>query len=199
MGFGDTSAKDKSKAKAASADEAARKAQDDKDWEENDKGNSKKAARAAAKDDKADAKASSKKELKELEAAEEAEMSKLKGANKAATSKVTQAEILRRQALMAAAKAAPKKTDKTTTVDAPSIEENTNRQENLVEASGIDAALSALDTGDKKSKMTYKEYEDMVLEDIRKENPGLKMQQAKERAWKQWERSPENPKNQGEK
>ena len=124
----------------------------------------------------------------------------MKGANKKAGGygKVTQAEIARRQALMGAmAKANPKKqTKKTEVVSQPKLEANTNRQEEVVDASGIDAALGALEVGEKKTKMTYADFEARELEGIRAENPGLKMSQAKERCFKMWERSPENPKNQ---
>ncbi|CAK9049383.1 unnamed protein product [Durusdinium trenchii] len=164
-------------------------------------GTVKKAQRAADAAAKADAKLAAKAELKELERQEEEANSQMKGANKKGSgyAKVTQAEIARRQALMGAmAKANPKKqVKKTEVVSQPKLEANTNRQEDVVDASGIDAALSALDAGvEKKPKMTYAEYEARELEGIRQENPGLKMSQAKERCFKMWERSPENPKNQ---
>lgn len=198
MGFGDASKKDKQKAGAAAASEAARSAKDDASWEEDSKGNKAKAERAAAKAAQADAKLAAKKERDELEASETAATSTMKGANKG-SSKMTQAEIQRRQALMAmaAAKSAPKKSAKSQVVAAPKIEENSNRAGD-VEASGIDAAIGALDTPgeDRKSKMTYKEFEAMMLPQIQEENPGLKMSQAKDRASKLWDRAPENPKNQ---
>eukprot|EP00428_Durinskia_dybowskii_P064421 CAMPEP_0170380856 /NCGR_PEP_ID=MMETSP0117_2-20130122/14101_1 /TAXON_ID=400756 /ORGANISM="Durinskia baltica, Strain CSIRO CS-38" /LENGTH=221 /DNA_ID=CAMNT_0010636393 /DNA_START=55 /DNA_END=717 /DNA_ORIENTATION=+ len=196
MGFGDASAKDKKAAKTSAADATAKKQAEDASWNDDDKGASKKAARAAAKEDKADAKASAKKEREELEAAENEANAKLSGANKkASTGKVTQAEIARRQALLALAKAAPKK--KADSVPQPKLEENRNRQtDEDVEASGIDAALNILGASEKKGKMTYKEFEAKVLPDIQAENPGLKMSQAKDKAFKMWERAPENPKNQ---
>eukprot|EP00811_Abedinium_folium_P016194 NODE_25136_length_598_cov_1.666667.p3 GENE.NODE_25136_length_598_cov_1.666667~~NODE_25136_length_598_cov_1.666667.p3 ORF type:complete len:81 (-),score=25.87 NODE_25136_length_598_cov_1.666667:355-597(-) len=67
------------------------------------------------------------------------------------------------------------------------------------EASGIDAMLNALgDTGaaPKASRMTYKEFESANLDRIKDDHPGLKMSQYKDRCFKAWERSPENPKNQ---
>mmetsp|Transcript_78346 Transcript_78346/g.227322 ORF Transcript_78346/g.227322 Transcript_78346/m.227322 type:complete len:228 (-) Transcript_78346:236-919(-) len=197
MGFGDASAKEKKAAKAAMAEGAAKKAAEDAAWDDNDKNLKGKASRAAAKDEKADAKLAAKKERAELEAAEEAENSKLSGANKkAAPSKVTQAEIARRQALLAMSKATAKKSAKSEVVSQPKLEANTNRQAD-VDATGIDAALDALGgTPEKKTKMTYKEYEAKVLPDVQAENPGLKMSQAKDKVFKMWERAPENPKNQ---
>ncbi|CAL1134521.1 unnamed protein product [Cladocopium goreaui] len=201
MGFGDASAKDKKAAAAKAKDEAAKAAAEDASWQDTDKGVQKKAQRAADAAAKADAKLAAKAELKELERQEEEATSQMKGANKKASGypKVTQAEIARRQALMGAvAKANPKKqSKKTEVVSQPKLEANTNRQEDVVDASGIDAALSALDVGEKKQvKMTYAEFEARELDGIRQENPGLKMSQAKERCFKMWERSPENPKNQ---
>merc|ERR1712039_1092090 len=121
------------------------------------------------------------------------------GANKKgpAGGKVTQAEIARRQALMAAAKAKPaaKKS-----VDAPKkLEENTNKQVDVIEATGVDAALSALGGGYPAGKrMSYKEFEELNLAGVKEENPGLKNSQAKDHVWKMWERAPETPKNQTE-
>jgi len=161
MGFGDTSNKDKKKAAAAASDQAAKSAAEDASWAENDKGNLKKASRSAAKEDKADAKLAAKKERQELEAAENESTSKLKGATKG-SSKVTQAEIARRQALLANMKPAAKKSSKSEVVAAPKIEANTNRGSDAVEATGIDSALSALEGGGaaSKKKMTYKEFEE---------------------------------------
>jgi len=198
MGFGDTSKKDKQKAGASADREAGRTAAEDASWQDDSKGTKKKAERAAAKEEKADAKIAARKERDELEAAESAASSTMKGASKG-SSKMTQAEIQRRQALMAmaAAKAAPKKSAKTQVVAAPKVEENINRADS-VEVSGIDAALGALETPaeTKSSKMTYKEFEAMMLPQIQEENPGLKMSQAKDRASKLWDRAPENPRNQ---
>lgn len=198
MGFGDTGAKEKkaSAAKAkASADAAAK---EDASWAETDKKLNKKAARAEDKDAKADEKLARKAELRELEAAEEAQTSKIKGANKG-SSKMTQAEIARKAAMSAALKGAnpKKKVSKSSTVDAPKLEANMNRTVEVADATGIDAALSAME-GDSApaKKMTYKQFEDLNLPGIRDENPELKLQQAKDRCFKLWERAPENPKNQ---
>jgi hypothetical protein len=195
MGFGDASAKDKKAAKNAVASAATAKAADDAAWADDDKGRKAKESRAAEATAKADAKLQAKKEREELEAAENAEISKMSGANKKAPTKVTQAEIARRQALLAMAK--PKSAPKT--VKQPKLEENTNRKQDEVDASGVDAALSALEGGGAASKpksMTYAEFERLNLDGIKEENPGLKMSQVKERCSKLWDRAPENPKNQ---
>merc|ERR1719503_17006 len=108
---------------------------------------------------------------------------------------MTQAQVAQKQALMAAmgkAKAKPK------TVAQPKLEANSNREVDVVEASGVDAALAALDVGaeGKEKKMTFKEFEELQLPGVKEENPGLKMSQLKEKVFKLWERAPENPKNQ---
>mmetsp|Transcript_10208 Transcript_10208/g.30304 ORF Transcript_10208/g.30304 Transcript_10208/m.30304 type:complete len:198 (-) Transcript_10208:88-681(-) len=196
MGFGDTSKKDKQKAAAGAAAASAKEAAEAADWADKDKGKASKDARAADKASAADDKAAKKAELKALEEAENAEAATMKGANKQASTKVTQAEIQRRQALLAMAKGAPKKSAKSTAVAQPKLQENTNRGGDDIEATGIDAALDAMGAGEKKGKMTYKEFEKRAIEEIQSENPGLKMTQVKDKAFKMWERSPENPKNQ---
>eukprot|EP00930_Biecheleria_cincta_P104834 TRINITY_DN9726_c0_g1_i1.p1 TRINITY_DN9726_c0_g1~~TRINITY_DN9726_c0_g1_i1.p1 ORF type:complete len:204 (+),score=79.05 TRINITY_DN9726_c0_g1_i1:89-700(+) len=193
MGFGDASKKEKAASAAKAKDEDSRRAAEDASWAETDKGNQKKAARAADKDAKADDKLARKAELKALEEAEnEGLSSSSKGAAKKAPSKMTQAEIARRQALMASMK--PKAKPKT--VSAPKVEPNLNREANNVDASGLDAALGALSVDEKPSKMTYAQFEARELEGIKADNPGLKQSQVKERCFKMWERSPDNPKNQ---
>mmetsp|Transcript_24246 Transcript_24246/g.43884 ORF Transcript_24246/g.43884 Transcript_24246/m.43884 type:complete len:200 (-) Transcript_24246:143-742(-) len=197
MGFGDASSKDKKAAKSAAADAEKKSAAEDASWAETDKGNLKKAARKDEAAAKADAKLTAKAEAKELERQEEEAMGAKPAAKKKGdSSKLTQAEIARRQALMAAmAKPKAKSGKKTEVVAAPKIEANTNREQAVGEASGLDGALSQLENL-KKEKMTYAEFEARELEGIKAENPGLKMSQAKERCFKMWERSPDNPKNQ---
>mmetsp|Transcript_41963 Transcript_41963/g.110868 ORF Transcript_41963/g.110868 Transcript_41963/m.110868 type:complete len:201 (-) Transcript_41963:50-652(-) len=195
MGFGDTGKKEKQQASAKAAAADAKGAAETAGWKDNSKDSQAKESRAGAAADSAEEKARKKAEVKALEEAENAESGPSKAATKA-PAKVTQAEIQRRQALLAMAKGAPKKSAKSTVVDAPKLEENLNRQQDGVVASGIDAALDVLGAGAKKTKVTFKEFEERVLAEIKEENPGLKTSQMKEKAFKMWERSPENPKNQ---
>eukprot|EP00403_Amphidinium_massartii_P035457 CAMPEP_0178446410 /NCGR_PEP_ID=MMETSP0689_2-20121128/40786_1 /TAXON_ID=160604 /ORGANISM="Amphidinium massartii, Strain CS-259" /LENGTH=184 /DNA_ID=CAMNT_0020071227 /DNA_START=97 /DNA_END=648 /DNA_ORIENTATION=+ len=184
MGFGDASAKDKKAAAASAKADAAKKAAEDASWEDNDKGTKKKADRKADADAKADAKLQAKKEKEELEAAENEANAKVKGASKA-PQKLTQAEIARRQMLAAMSKPAPSK--KKDVVAQPSVEANTNREKDSVDASGIDAAVSALEEkGGKAEKMTYKQFEARELQKIKDDNPGLKHDQAKDKCFKLW-------------
>lgn len=212
MGFGDKSNKAKREERDEAAAEAATKAAEDASWDDNDKKNKGKASRAEAKAGAADAKLAKAEEKKLLEKEEEMANSKISGANKKDKSggpqKMTQAQIARNKAMMAAlggpAKggyAAPK-SSKTETVAQPELRPNPNHIDDSVEASGVDSAIGALSSlavsGDSTpaNKMKYKEYEEMVLPKLKEENPGLKLNQLKERAWKNWERAPENPKNQ---
>lgn len=202
MGFGDTSKKDNAAASKASAKSAAKNASEDASWAENDKGLNGKSDRAAAKASAADSKLAAKQEAKALEAAEEEETSKLAGANKKVATKLTQAQIQQKAAMMAMGggyggkPVAKKKSAKTESVAQPELMENTNRDTETVEATGIDAALSALGPGDKVKKTTYKDFEAENIPKIKEDNPGLKTSQVKEKAFKMWEKSPENPKNQ---
>eukprot|EP00929_Paragymnodinium_shiwhaense_P014413 TRINITY_DN122322_c0_g1_i1.p1 TRINITY_DN122322_c0_g1~~TRINITY_DN122322_c0_g1_i1.p1 ORF type:complete len:186 (+),score=96.50 TRINITY_DN122322_c0_g1_i1:93-650(+) len=184
MGFGDKGAKEKKAEKAASSKEADSKAKEDAAWADNDKGLKGKADRASAKQEAADAKLAAKAERKALEAAEEEETSKLSGANKKQSTKMTQAEIARRSALLAmSGGGAPKAKAKSASKKSEG---------------SVDKALESLDAGEEKKagKMNYKTFEAKVLPEILEENPDLNQSQAKDRAFKMWERSPENPKNQ---
>jgi len=199
MGYGDTSAKDRKKQAASEQERLGRQKAEDASWEETDKGISKKLNRAKAKEEKADAKLASRAERQALEEAENAEISKLKGANKG-SQKITQAELARRQALMAAS--VPKKTTKTVVVPQPELDENRNRESETVEASGLDDILNSLEDGDhsgaaSSSKMTFKQFEENMIDAVKEENPDLKMSQIKARLKKLWDRSEDNPKNQG--
>lgn len=49
---------------------------------------------------------------------------------------------------------------------------------------------------ERRVKAAYAAYEDQHLASMRKENPGLRLQQVKDLVWKKFERAPENPFNQ---
>merc|ERR1711908_90523 len=108
--------------------------------------------------------------------------------------------------LAAAKKQAEKKKQKAETAQ-PKLEPNQNhlaRQRvleaaeagyELVEATGVDAALAGLEVA-KAETVSYKQFEARELPGIKEDNPGLKHNQLKELAWKKWKKSPENPENQ---
>jgi len=200
MGFGDKGIKEKQREKAAVEKLKGEQALEDAAWKDNNKNVVAKEARKNAKLDTAEEKERKKQELKALEQAEEEELGKLKGANKKnSAGKVTQAEIAKNMAMAAALAAAQggKKKSKAC-VPQPKLEPNMNRQADVVEATGIDAALAALEVSDKPEggKMTFKRFKAENVDRIKAENKGLKHSQIEEAIWKEWERSPENPKNQ---
>jgi hypothetical protein len=150
MGFGDTSKKDKAATKAAASAEASRQAEEDAGWDEGGKkANKKKEADA----ERAAAKAARKAETDDLLAQEEAESSKPKEKKKGKDKpKLTRAEIAARA--MAAAKEKEKEDKQRKTEIEKSggneyigvLKANDNKSGD-VDASGIDAAIGALDVG----------------------------------------------------
>ncbi|KAI8467484.1 MAG: hypothetical protein J3K34DRAFT_430510 [Monoraphidium minutum] len=84
--------------------------------------------------------------------------------------------------------------------------ENANRQEDVVDARGVDAAIDALtnlSTGgaepagdkhpEKRMRAAWQAFEAAHLPLLRMEKPGLKQSQYREMLWKQWQKSPDNP------
>jgi hypothetical protein len=79
---------------------------------------------------------------------------------------------------------------------------NTNRQDaDVLDATGIEAGISVLSAGDelpdshpeKRQKALHSAYVEKMLPVMKKEYPGLKLSQYKERIFEQWKTSPENP------
>jgi hypothetical protein len=80
---------------------------------------------------------------------------------------------------------------------------NTNRQDaDVLDATGIEAGISVLTTGDellpdshpeKRQKALHNAYVEKMLPVMKKEYPGLKLSQYKERIFESWKTSPENP------
>ncbi|CAD7970342.1 unnamed protein product [Amoebophrya sp. A120] len=194
MGYGEKSKKEKAADAAALNDAKKKQAEEDASWTETDKGAKKKLDRASAAEDKAaeaERKRQEKKALEEADAAASGAIAEKANAkkNKQAPGKLTQAQIQQNMALMAAAtaaNAAPKKTKKTATVDAPEILPNTNR-ENDISASSVEDALKQLSLEPGK-KMTFKQFEAEMADKVRAENPGLKRNQVTDKVWKLWER-----------
>ena len=111
-------------------------------------------------------------------------------------------------------KQAKKASRKTRVGEMPKLSINKNRQKSeeeskaIYSATGIDNAVSALNlaTGgstsptdrhpEKRAKAAYLAFEEQRLVTLKSEMPGLKRSQYKERIWKEWQKSPENPRNQ---
>ena len=78
---------------------------------------------------------------------------------------------------------------------------NKNRQmEEEGSATGLDNALNMLGMEEKEKsknlKVLFNEFSERETPKVRADNPGLKLSQVKERVFRAWEKSPDNPKNQ---
>lgn len=81
--------------------------------------------------------------------------------------------------------------------------ENTNKQDSdVIEASSITDALSALSTApgpeddphpEKRQKALHKAYVEKMMPVVKQEHPGLRMTQYQEKIFEMWKTSPENP------
>mmetsp|Transcript_45603 Transcript_45603/g.87208 ORF Transcript_45603/g.87208 Transcript_45603/m.87208 type:complete len:146 (+) Transcript_45603:447-884(+) len=85
--------------------------------------------------------------------------------------------------------------------------ENHNRADGLLEATGIDAAVSAMEATslspseseahpERRRKAAYAAFEDRMMRELKSEQPGLKLSQYKEMIFKMWKKAPDNPMNQ---
>lgn len=80
---------------------------------------------------------------------------------------------------------------------------NTNRDEDTIDARTIDQALSFLEVADteedqhpeKRRKAAFLAFEERELPRLKEEKPGLKQSQYREKLFKLWQKSPENPMN----
>mmetsp|Transcript_81477 Transcript_81477/g.205033 ORF Transcript_81477/g.205033 Transcript_81477/m.205033 type:complete len:204 (-) Transcript_81477:117-728(-) len=199
MAPGDVARKDRKALKEGVAAAAAALEAQNASWAETDKKLLAKDRRAQERDAKADAKLAARCERKAMEAAEEVDEPKNKK-NQTST-KITQAELARRQALLAASAKAKAKPAKSVTVPQPKLEPNRNRERDVVEANSLEDALAALDrannggdeAGSGRRGMTFVEFEKQTLAELREEKPGLKLSQLREHVLKLWARSPDNP------
>ena len=203
-------------AAAASEKEAAQAAaQEDAAWEA--AGDGKRGKGAQKQQDAADKSAAAarrKAEAKALEEAEAAMMAKKpKGkAARPASGKVTAAQIAAtkaQQAKESEATAAAQAKANRREVSGEEYErlvdtENTNRNDDVIEARSVEAALSALSTDEpaadphpeKRRKAAYKDFYERELPIMKEELPGLKLGQYKDKIFAKWMKSPENPANQ---
>ncbi|XP_076052026.1 coiled-coil domain-containing protein 124 [Oratosquilla oratoria] len=86
-------------------------------------------------------------------------------------------------------------------LDAPLVENLNLMQEEVVSASGIDEALSALSTQDagldkhpeKRMAAAFRAFEAERMPQLKKENPTLRLSQLKQMLRKEWMKSPQNP------
>mmetsp|Transcript_13725 Transcript_13725/g.22387 ORF Transcript_13725/g.22387 Transcript_13725/m.22387 type:complete len:227 (+) Transcript_13725:310-990(+) len=76
-------------------------------------------------------------------------------------------------------------------------------KEGTISASGLDNALAALAVGEDDSKTPgrkalFMAFEEREMPRLKEEYPGLKRSQLKDKLWKEWQKSPDNPANQPE-
>ncbi|GBF94183.1 hypothetical protein Rsub_07170 [Raphidocelis subcapitata] len=197
-------------------DKEEAKAKEDAFWREAGEGAKSKAQ--AKRDEEAARRAETaakKAEAKRLADEEEAAISKPKPKpGKVAGPKVTHHELaLTREADSAAAAEAARQRqlEARREVDEASYSrlvesENTNRQEDAVEARSMEAAIDALGSlstsepavdkhPEKRMRAAWQAYEAANLPLLKMEKPGLKQSQYREMLWKQWQKAPENPVN----
>lgn len=77
-----------------------------------------------------------------------------------------------------------------------------NKTESVVDARSLDAAVSQIQIGDdrhpeKRAKALFNQYFERRLPEMKEEKPGLKLMQYKARIFDEWQKHPENPRNQG--
>ncbi|XP_010526547.1 PREDICTED: coiled-coil domain-containing protein 124 [Tarenaya hassleriana] len=82
---------------------------------------------------------------------------------------------------------------------------NTNRDDSIIEAHGVDEALARMAVSDtlpvdrhpeRRLKASFKAFEETELPKLKEEKPGLTHTQYKDMIWKMWKKSPDNPLNQ---
>ncbi|KAK7070924.1 hypothetical protein SK128_013653 [Halocaridina rubra] len=187
------------RADAAAAEKAKKdKALEDAYWQDDDKHINKKMARKDEKEKKRQAELDKKAELRALVQDEEEDLTP----KTTTPQKVTQYQVQRNIERQAALQ--KQEEEEELSVDEIPLVENLNRlQDNVVSASGIDEALSAMSTEEgsvdrhpeKRMATAFKAFEEKRMPQIKKENPTLRLSQLKQVLRKEWQKSPENPLN----
>lgn len=173
-------------------------------------------------------------ERKALQAKEEAAAAAVARAKTLSNAeKITRAQLLRQQEEAEAARQAEAerlRLEKLNITPQPELEANPNRAAteekaaaveqygagNVIFASGMDSALSAISGGalasgkssssdpsaatidrrpEKRMKSAYADYEERMIPQLREEHPRLKLSQYKEMCFKLWQKDPTNPFN----
>ncbi|KAL3315597.1 hypothetical protein Ciccas_005770 [Cichlidogyrus casuarinus] len=201
-------ARDRDQAKKKEAQAKAIKDKEDKEWEDSDKLINRKMQRKDEREAKHTEKLERKKENKELadRDLEEAASSSKSTKNKK-PSRVTHAEISSTHAAMQAEmeklmRESKARASKITEVD--HLIENPNRiQLDGENARTVEEALEILEGEgptdrhvEKRVKAAYLTYEEKRMPQLRKENPNFKFSKLKQMLWDEFQKSPENPKNQ---
>ncbi|XP_045595122.1 coiled-coil domain-containing protein 124 [Procambarus clarkii] len=186
-------------AKARKAEAAAQeklkkdKAEEEAFWDDDDKQIKKKLARKEDRDKKRQAELERKAQNRALAEDEVAEI-----VPKLPPQKVTAYQLQKNREKQEAEKESIE-----THLDVPLVENLNRDTDEIVSASGIDAALSALSVPDdstdrhpeRRMAAAFKAFESVRLPQIKKENPNLRLSQLKQMLRKEWQKSPENPLN----
>jgi hypothetical protein len=201
--------------KAAVADDKKRQAQakketeEAKEWEKGAYKNKKKEEEEAKRLEKL----AKKKEREELERKEQAELAKYKPTRQADNNNsVKSANIIRNEKSIAAEALRGAAADISGSSASPKYHLSPSSSDTLLEtysASNLDDALSLMEslnvepsTGtldrhpERRMKAAYAAFVDRELPILKAENPGLRLSQLKERLFRAWQKSPDNPFNQ---
>jgi len=184
---------------------------EDAKWEDNDRHALAKEARRKADEEKRLMAIQRKNEKKELEEKERNELTKQYGDK--GQLKLTKFEIERERERELAAIRREEERKKKEELEIP-LEENINQVirdqslrlvengevDSVVDARSVEEALDQISSEvdrnpEKRMRAAFTAYEAINLPIIRSENPSLKLSQAKELLWKQWQKAPENPMN----
>ncbi|XP_030370638.1 coiled-coil domain-containing protein 124 [Scaptodrosophila lebanonensis] len=137
------------------------------------------------------------------------EMSSIRTQGKQPLAKINRQQILeeldKKQRVIEAINSANKPAARTVVQQNVVIEENLNRaMADTCLATNVDQALAVLSINDeedkhpeKRMRAAYKSFEAANLPRIKAENPQLRMSQWKQLLMKEWNKSPDNPFNQG--
>jgi hypothetical protein len=191
--------------------EAARRAEDAKWIDDNDKARKAREARIAEREKKTDEQLQKLQEKRELLRREEEENARSGKGSKLQPIKVKQSDI-RLSALSAMAFAGKKKPPTVVVVNEQPLVPNLNKEAQKLEAltgvrlehgSGTAEAVAALQSAlnqgkvdphpERRMKAAHAAFEERRIKELQIEKPGLKRTQYKEMIWKEWQNSPENP------
>ncbi|XP_075145605.1 coiled-coil domain-containing protein 124 [Haematobia irritans] len=195
----------KAAVKQATQSKLAKEAED-RLWQDDDKGLARKQQKREEEERK---RAEAAKRKAEAKALLDKEMDSIKTQGKQPLAKINRQQVLeemeKKQRALEAMSAA-KQTNNRVVVQTNYIEENLNRSMADVEvASTVDEALAVLSVKDeeedkhpeKRMRAAYKAFEAANMPRIKAENPSMRLSQWKQILMKEWNKSPDNPFNQG--
>eukprot|EP00457_Paulinella_chromatophora_P013574 gb/GEZN01013894.1/.p1 GENE.gb/GEZN01013894.1/~~gb/GEZN01013894.1/.p1 ORF type:complete len:238 (+),score=88.90 gb/GEZN01013894.1/:20-733(+) len=209
----------KARKEKVKTEKATTKKKEEEDAKWSDEGPSKADKRKQEEEEKRLKKLEKEKEKRELQKAEEEAVAKSK--KKAPASKVTRADLHSLQENKQKEldrRAKELELAKQNIVHQDLLKPNINQQlreqelrdremygDNVVTASSVEEAVRQMKVGDddadkhpeKRAKAAYKAWEEVNMPRVKEEFPTLKHSQVKQILFKEWSKSPENPRNQG--